>query len=126
MKLYKCCVDKFVATYSYTHVTCFRSISIITYLVYRTRRIRFGASDGGDGGAGGGVVALAESSVRSLSGLKPLYRGRNGDRGSGGHRIGGTGRTAVIKVRVKPPFQFVLKKLGLLFGVLIIFIFKII
>lgn len=66
--------------------------------LHRTRRIRFGASDGGDGGAGGGVVVVVDPSVRSLSGLKPHYRGRNGDRGSGGYRLGATGRTAFIKV----------------------------
>ena len=64
----------------------------------RTRRIKFGSSDGGDGGAGGSVVVVAEPSVRSLSGLRPHYRGRNGDRGSGGYRLGTSGRTAIIKV----------------------------
>lgn len=66
--------------------------------VCRTRRIRNGPSDGGDGGSGGGVVLLAENAVPSLSGLKPHYRGRNGERGRGGYRLGGTGRTSIIKV----------------------------
>ena len=66
----------------------------------RTRRIRNGPSDGGDGGLGGGVVLLAESAVRSLSALKPQYRGRNGERGRGGYRLGGSGRTAIIKVKL--------------------------
>ena len=66
--------------------------------VHRTRRIKFGSSDGGDGGAGGGVVVVAEPAVRSLSGVRPHYRGRNGDRGSGGYRLGASGKTAIIKV----------------------------
>ena len=66
----------------------------------RTRRIRFGSSDGGDGGTGGDVVVIAERSVRSLSRVRPHYRGRNGDRGSGGFRLGASGRTAIIKVRI--------------------------
>lgn len=41
---------------------------------------------------------LADPTVRSLAGLKPQYRGRNGDRGSGGYRLGATGQTAIIKV----------------------------
>ena len=45
------------------------------------------------------MVVLAEPSVRSLSGLKPLYRGGNGNRGSGGYRLGAIGRPAIIKVR---------------------------
>ena len=46
------------------------------------------------------MVVVAEPTVRSLSGLRPHYRGRNGDRGSGGYRIGASGRTAIIKVSV--------------------------
>lgn len=44
------------------------------------------------------MIVVTDPSVRSLSGLKPHYRGRNGDRGSGGYRLGSTGRTAFIKV----------------------------
>lgn len=45
------------------------------------------------------MIVVTDPSVHSLSGLKPHYRGRNGDRGSGGYRLGSTGRTAFIKVR---------------------------
>ena len=68
--------------------------------MYRTRRIRFGSSDGGDGGTGGSVVVIAEPALRSLSGLKPQYRGRNGNRGSGGYRLGAAGKTTIIRVRL--------------------------
>ena len=44
------------------------------------------------------MVVMAEPAVRSLSGLKPHYKGRNGDRGSGGYRLGASGKTAIIKV----------------------------
>ena len=44
------------------------------------------------------MVVVAEPAVHSLSGLKPQHRGRSGDRGSGGYRIGATGRTVLIKV----------------------------
>ena len=74
-------------------------MGIYIYTLYRTRRIRFGTSDGGDGGSGGDVIVLADPTVRSLAGLKPQYRGRNGDRGSGGYRLGASGRTAIIKVQ---------------------------
>ena len=68
--------------------------------MYRTRRSRFGSSDGGDGGAGGSVVVIAEPALRSLSGLKPQYRGRNGNRGSGGYRLGAGGKATIIRVRL--------------------------
>ena len=83
---------------SATSFTDFSSInSSMCFCLFRTRRIRFCASDGGDGGGGGSVVVVAEPAVHSLSGLKPQYRGRSGDRGSGGYRIGATGRTVLIK-----------------------------
>ena len=45
-------------------------------------------------------MVVADPAVRSLSGVKPLYRGRNGNRGSGGYRLGATGRTTTIKVKI--------------------------
>ena len=44
------------------------------------------------------MVIVAESSVRTLSRLKLHYRGRNGERGSGGYRVGASGKTTIIKV----------------------------
>ena len=44
------------------------------------------------------MVIVAESAVRSLSRLKPHYRGRNGERGGGGYRVGASGKATIIKV----------------------------
>ena len=52
------------------------------------------------------MVIVAEPSVQSLSGLTPHYRGRSGERGRGGFRVGATGKTVTIKV--KSPYQILL------------------
>lgn len=49
------------------------------------------------------MVIVAEPSVQSLSGLTPHYRGRSGERGRGGFRVGATGNT--VKIRVKSPYD---------------------
>ena len=51
-------------------------------------------------------MIVAEPSVQSLSGLTPHYRGRSGERGRGGFRVGATGKTVTIKV--KSPHQLLL------------------
>ena len=46
------------------------------------------------------MVVVCDSSIRCLSGLTSMYRGRAGIRGSGELKLGMKGKSAIIKVKI--------------------------
>ena len=59
---------------------------------------RFGGPDGGNGGRGGNVVLVADSTLRSLSGLLNNYSAESGARGQSGQSFGRNGKDITLKV----------------------------
>ena len=68
--------------------------------MFREAYTRFGGPDGGNGGRGGNVIIVADSTLRSLSGILTNYSAERGTRGQGGQSFGRNGRDVILKVFV--------------------------
>ncbi|XP_071502335.1 mitochondrial ribosome-associated GTPase 2-like [Diadema antillarum] len=71
----------------------------------REPRKEFGGPDGGDGGNGGHVIFEADSRVKSLERVLPLYRGEAGGKGQGQECHGKNGKHTVVKVPLGTLFK---------------------